>query len=172
MPKTFEEILRDSFYLRVTMLRKKSGTPRTVELTYVWDGKDRVVLSGFPGRRDWVANMGANPEVVVHTVEFNPWFDIRARARAVNNRRERLPHLLTYIEHWSKRPGYRRPVVLCVIRAVRINRALRLPMWGPFWLLRRKIFDPMPCVELTFTSKPALRPEGPPALSEKREGRP
>jgi hypothetical protein len=142
-------------------------------LTYVWDGGDRVVFSGYPGKRDWVASMAANPEVTLHTVESEPLFDIPARARVVRDRKERLPHLLAYIEHWSTRPGYRRPLVLCVTRAVRINRALRLPMWGPFWLLRRNIFDQMPCVEVTFTGDPVVRlTGGPPPLSEPREGRP
>ncbi len=165
--------LEESFFIRVTMTRRKSGTPRTVELTYVWNGGDTLVLSGYPGRRDWVANMGADPVVTMHTAEAEPWYDIPARARVIRDKKERLPHLVAYIEHWSERPGYRRPLVLCVIRAVKINRALRLPMWGPFWLLRRNIFDLMPCVEITLTGDPVLRASGgPPPLSEPREGRP
>jgi deazaflavin-dependent oxidoreductase (nitroreductase family) len=173
LPPDLQRILRDSFYIRITLTRRKSGTPRTVELTYVWDGGGKVVLSGYPGKRDWVASMAANPVVTVHTVEGEPRFDLPARARVIRDRQERLPHLLAYIEHWSDRPGYRRPLVLGVIRAVRINRALRLPMWGPFWLLRRNIFDHMPCVEIAFTGAPVPHTTGgPPPLSETREGRP
>jgi deazaflavin-dependent oxidoreductase (nitroreductase family) len=173
LPPELQRILRESFYIRVTMKRRRSGTPRTVELTYVWNGGDKVVLSGYPGKRDWVANMAADPEVSVHTVEFEPSYDIPARARVVRDRVERLPHLVAYIEHWSARPGYNRPLVMCVIKAVKVNRMLRLPMWGPFWLLQRNIFDHMPCVEVTFTGDPVLRTSGgPPPLSEKREGRP
>ncbi len=172
-PPELQRTLRESFFIRITMTRRKSGTPRTVELTYVWDGGDKVVLSGYPGKRDWAASMAANPAVTVHTVESEVWFDIPARARIIRDRKERLPHLLAYIEHWSKRPGYRRPLILLVIRAVRINRAMRLPMWGPFWLLRRNIFDHMPCVEITFTGEPVPHTAGgPPPLSEQREGRP
>ncbi|MSQ09199.1 MAG: DUF385 domain-containing protein [Dehalococcoidia bacterium] len=173
LPPELQSTLRESFYIRITMMRRKSGTPRTVELTYVWNGRDMMVLSGFPGRRDWVASMAANPAVTIHTVESQLWFNIPARARVIRDRKERLPHLLAYIEHWSTRPGYRRPLVLLVIRAVRINRAMRLPMWGPFWLLRRKIFDHMPCVEITFTGDPVPHTTGgPPPLSEQRDGRP
>lgn len=173
LPPELQRILHDSFYIRITLKRRKAGTPRTVELTYVWDGGDRLVLSGYPGKRDWVASMAANPSVTVHTAEDEPWFDLPAQARVVRSPKERLPHVLAYIEHWSNRPGYKRPLVLCVVRAVRINKALRLPMWGPFWLLRRNIFDPMPCVEITFTGEPVLRRTGgPPPLSEAREGRP
>ena len=42
-------ILQDSFYIRTTMTRRRSGGPRTVETTYYWNGTDQVVLSGYPG---------------------------------------------------------------------------------------------------------------------------
>ncbi len=116
--------------------------------------------------------MAANPRLTIHTVEFEPLYDIPARARVVRDRKERLPHLIAYIEHWTTRPGYRRPLVQFVIRAVKVNRAMHLPMWGPFWLLRRQIFDGMPCVEVTFTGEPVVRSGTAPALSEPREGRP
>ena len=171
LPEQLKQALRDSFYLRLTITRK-SGLPRVIELTYVWDGRDRVVLSGFPGKRDWVASMAAHPQVTVHSVESSPHFDIEATARVIRNRKERLPHLIAYIEHWTTRPGYRRPLVNFVVRMVKLNRSLKLPMWGPFWLLRRQIFDPMPCVEVTLTGTPKARSGGPPQLSEQREGRP
>ncbi len=171
LPDQLKRSLRESFYLRLTITRK-SGVQRVIELTYVWDGRDRIVLSGFPGKRDWVASMAAKPHVTVHTVEFEPYFDIEGEARVLRNRKERLPHLIAYIEHWTTRPGYRRPLVNFVVRMVKLNRALKLPMWGPFWLLRRKIFDPMPCVEVTMTGVPKPRAGGPPPLSEQREGRP
>ena len=63
-------ILEDSFYIRTTMIRRRSGGPRTVETTYYWNGDDEVVLSGYPGPRDWVANINANPTVTLHTAEF------------------------------------------------------------------------------------------------------
>ncbi len=64
---TLQAILEKSFFIRVTMTRRRSGTPRTVETTYVWDGARQIVISGYPGPRDWVANMGANPDVTLTT---------------------------------------------------------------------------------------------------------
>ena len=158
-------ILEDSFYIRTTMIRRRSGGPRTVETTYYWNGADEVVLSGYPGRRDWVANINANPTVTLHTAEFEPWFDIPGRAEVLWNTNERLPHLLNFIGRWTLRPGFPRRRFALVLGAIRINRKLRLPWWGPFWLIR-KIFDQMPCVVVTFTGEPTLRTGGPPALSE------
>ncbi len=153
------------------MTRRRSGTPRTVETTYVWDGGNRIVISGYPGRRDWVANMAAHPEVTVHTVEGDQWFDIPATARVLRDRHERVPHLLAFIEHWTEQPGFPRRRFMFVINMIKLNRRLHLPWWGPFYFVR-KILDQMPCVEITFTREPTKNPGGPPPLSEPQTDRP
>lgn len=172
IPAELEQILSDSFYIRTTLIRK-DGTPRTIETTFVWSkGGDKIVLSGYPGKRDWVASMSRNSAVTVHTVEFEPWFDIPAEARVIRDLDEKLPRVMAFIEHWSLRPGFPRTRFKLLLGAVKINRALRLPWWGPFMLAKR-IFRGMPCVEITFTGEPVRRDEGgPPALSEPDEGRP
>ena len=91
-------ILEDSFYIRTTMIRRRSGGPRTVETTYYWNGAAEVVLSGYPGRRDWVANINANPTVTLHTAEFEPWFDIPGRGRGPVGH-QRTPALSAEL-HW------------------------------------------------------------------------
>ena len=158
-------ILQDSFYIRTTMTRRRSGGPRTVETTYYWNGADQIVLSGYPGRRDWVANINANPTVTLHTVEFEPWFDIPCRAEVLWDTKERLPHLLDFIGHWTQRPGFPRRRFAFILGMIRLNRKLRLPWWIPFWPMR-KILGQMPCVVVTFTGDPVLRTDGPPPLSE------
>ena len=62
LPAQLEKILSDSFYIRTTLTRK-NGTPRTIETTYVWiqeNGVNKIILSGYPGKRDWVASMARN----------------------------------------------------------------------------------------------------------------
>ena len=166
-----EAILSNSFFIRTTMMRRRSKSRRVVETTYVWDGADRIYLSGYPGKRDWVANMGASPAVTVHTVEGGSWYDISGEARVLRDRNERIPHLIQFIEHWALRPGFPRWQVQFFLRALKLNRMLRLPWWGPFYFAR-KIFDQMPCVEITFAAEPVRRLHGPPELSENRDGRP
>jgi hypothetical protein len=170
VPEALRTILASSFYIRATVIRR-NGHPRTVEMTYFWDGANHIYFSGYPGKRDWVASMTRHPALTVHTVEGDRWFDIPARARVLRNRNERLPHLLAYIDHWAKRPGYPRWQIRLFLGAIRCNRGLRLPWWGPFLYVRRML-DRMPCVEVTFTGPAVDRPGGPPALSEPREGRP
>jgi hypothetical protein len=174
LPPQLEEILANSFYIRTTFARK-NGTSRTIETTFVWtqeNGVNRIILSGYPGKRDWVASMSRNSEVTIHSVEFEPWFDIPAEARVIRNLDEKLPKIFAFIEHWSLRPGFPRKKFKILLGAVKINRALHLPWWGPF-ILAKKIFNGMPCVEITFTGDAVVRGDGgPPALSEPQEGRP
>ena len=155
MPDDLRRILNLSFVLRTTMTRRRSGGTRTIETTYTWDGSSCVYLSGYPGPRDWVANMGANPEVVVTTVEGERNYVIPATARVLRDRNERVEHLLAFIDRWAERPGFPRKRFRFLLGAIRLNRRLRLPWWGPFFLVRR-ILDQMPCVELRFTGEPQL----------------
>jgi len=133
---------------------------RVVETTFAWDGHSRIYLSGYPGARDWVANMRAHPTVTVHTVEGLRWYDVPAEARVITNREERLPHVLAFIERWASRGGAGLPF-RWTLKGIRLNHRLGLPWWGPFYLARR-ILDRMPCVELTLSGTPVARPAGPP----------
>ena len=146
------------------MTRRKSGGDRTVETTYTWDHIDRVYLSGYPGRRDWVANMGANPVVTITTVEGEQTYVIPALATVLKARKERVEHLLAFIDRWAERPGFPRTRFRLLLGAIRLNRRLHLPWWGPFYLVRR-ILDQMPCVELRFVGPPLILEEDPPEPS-------
>jgi len=174
LPPQLEKILSESFYIRTTLIRK-NGTPRTIETTYVWvqeHGVNKIILSGYPGKRDWVASMSRNSKVTVHSVEGEPWFDIPAEALVVRQLNEKLPKIFAFIEHWALRPGFPRTKFKILLGAVKINRALRLPWWGPF-IIAKRIFNGMPCVEITFIGDAVLRSDGaPPQLSEPQQNRP
>jgi hypothetical protein len=159
-PEELVRILRDSFAIRTTLTRK-TGQKRTIETTYCWDGAREIVLSGFPGKRDWVASLARNPDVVIHTVELGPAWDIAGRARVLREREERLPYLMRFIERWMSRPGFPRRRFGIALGAVKLNRRLGLGWWGPFRLARR-IFDGMPCVVITLAGAPRRRPGPPP----------
>ncbi|MBM3940027.1 MAG: hypothetical protein FJ318_03860 [SAR202 cluster bacterium] len=170
LPDDVRRILKQSFLIRATMRTRRSHRLRTVETTYVWDGGSRLYLSGYPGPRDWVANMAANPDVTLHTVEGHPWFDLPARARVLRDRDERVPHLLAFLRHWAGRMGLVQPLFRLALCAIGLHHRLRLPWWGPFYPAKR-ILDRMPCVEVTLVGPPRPRPGGPPPLSEPIGGR-
>ncbi len=169
LPHELKAILGQSFALRTTFARR-DGSPRTLETTYGWSGGDHIVLSGFPGKRDWVASLAQTTDVVVHTVEGPVGFDIPGRARVLRDREERLPHLFAFVDRWSLRPGFPRRRFAFLLGAVKLNRRLRLPWWGPFYLARR-IFDAMPCVLIRFEGRPARRSGPPPEISQPRLAR-
>ena len=140
LPEELKEILRKSFLIRISVEGRKTKAVRLVELTYYWDGNKKIYLSGYPGKRDWLANMQSNPHVTVHTVEFETNWDIIAKARIVEDRNERITYILNYIEHWSVRTGYPRIIMQFSTRMIKLNKKLNLPWWGPFWFAR-KILD-------------------------------
>lgn len=163
-PSDLLESLRSDFFIRFTTVGRRSGLPRTSETTFVWDGKASFVISGYPGKRDWIANMTADPNVTLHTVERGIYYDIPARAEVLTSREERTEPLIAFLERWANRPEAPQKLFRLVIGAVRVNRKLRLPWWGPFWMVR-KLFDRMPCARLELVGIPTQRRTPPPLRS-------
>lgn len=48
----------------LTTIGRRSGQPRTVEIWWFHVG-GRFIITGTPGRRDWLANVRADPAVVI-----------------------------------------------------------------------------------------------------------
>ena len=71
----------------ITTTGRRSGQPRRIE-TWFYNVDGRVFLSGTPGRRDWYANLVANPEFVFH-LKQSTRADLPARARLVTDPAER-----------------------------------------------------------------------------------
>ena len=162
LPDDLRQALAHDFFIRFTVKGRKSGKPRTTETTFVWDGDSRLFISGYPGKRDYIANLAAGPDVVVHTVERGLYYDIPATARVLRDRRERTAPLLAFLDRWAARPEASRPVFRCAVEAMKLNHRFRLPWCGPFWLAQR-ILDRMPCAELTLVGTPTRRSMPPPA---------
>lgn len=79
---------------------RRSGEVRQVETWYVVvDG--RIVLTGTPGARSWLANLRRDPSAVLHLRE--PERDLAVTAREVTERAERL-NVVT--QAWRLQPWY------------------------------------------------------------------
>ena len=50
--------------VNLTTVGRKSGKPSTVEIWW-FEFEDRLVVTGTPGPRDWLANIRSNPKVVI-----------------------------------------------------------------------------------------------------------
>jgi deazaflavin-dependent oxidoreductase (nitroreductase family) len=65
----------------LTTFGRRSGLPRRIEIWWFRiDG--RFIITGTPGRRDWLANVRARPEVIIHAAGQ----DIPARVRLIHDR--------------------------------------------------------------------------------------
>ena len=78
----------------ITTTGRRSGQPRRIEI-WMLDVDGRFFITGTPGRRDWLANLRADPHLVVH-LKRRARQDFDAHAEPVTDpatRREVLEHL-------------------------------------------------------------------------------
>jgi deazaflavin-dependent oxidoreductase (nitroreductase family) len=71
----------------ITTVGAKSGRQRRIE-TWAWVADGVVYLTGTPGRRDWYANLKANPDFTLH-LKRGETADVPVRARRVEDQAER-----------------------------------------------------------------------------------
>ena len=71
----------------ITTTGRRTGQPRRIE---IWfhniDG--RIIITGQPGPRDWLANLIADPEFTLH-LKGDVQADLPARARVITDPEER-----------------------------------------------------------------------------------
>jgi len=86
--------LADDPTVDITTTGRQTGLPRRIEI-WMLDVDGRFFITGTPGRRDWLANVSAEPELVVH-LKRHGHVDLPARATPVDDaatRRAVLDHL-------------------------------------------------------------------------------
>lgn len=82
MPLTPDDIdrLAARQTIHITTTGRQSGRPRRIEIWW-FRVDERFVITGTPGRRDWLANLKADPAMTVHV----DGLDIPARATLVDD---------------------------------------------------------------------------------------
>jgi deazaflavin-dependent oxidoreductase (nitroreductase family) len=75
------EELADDPTIDITTTGRRSGRPRRNEI-WMLDVGGRFFVTGTPGRRDWLANVLAHPELIVH-LKRRAGVDVAARASVV-----------------------------------------------------------------------------------------
>jgi deazaflavin-dependent oxidoreductase (nitroreductase family) len=86
--------LADDPTIDITTTGRRSAQPRRVEI-WMLDVEGRFFITGTPGPRDWLANLGADPNLIVH-LKRRAHVDLHARAELVTDsetRRRVLDHL-------------------------------------------------------------------------------
>jgi deazaflavin-dependent oxidoreductase (nitroreductase family) len=71
----------------ITTIGRNSGLPRRIE-TWFYRVDDQIYLTGSPGRRDWYANLLANPSFTFH-LKQSVAADLPARATPITDPDER-----------------------------------------------------------------------------------
>ena len=86
--------LADDPTVDITTTGRRSGQPRRIEI-WMLDVDGRFFITGTPGRRDWMANLQADPHLVVH-LKRRAGVDLDATAALVDDpatRRAVIEHL-------------------------------------------------------------------------------
>jgi deazaflavin-dependent oxidoreductase (nitroreductase family) len=93
----------------ITTIGRKSGQPRRIEMAFHRvDGT--IYLTGTPGKRDWYANLVANPDFTFH-LKRSVTADLPARATPITD------------------PATRRAVLARILERDRPDRAKDLDTW-------------------------------------------
>jgi deazaflavin-dependent oxidoreductase (nitroreductase family) len=85
----------------ITTTGARTDQPRRIEINFIILD-DRYYITGQPGRkRDWLANMNANPEFTIH-LKRGQSVDVIARASEISDEEERAKVLYRIlIETWE-----------------------------------------------------------------------
>jgi len=84
----------------ITTRGRRSGRLRRIEIVFhAIDG--RIYITGMPGRRDWLANLAADPRLIFH-LKRGPVADLPATARIVTDPVERRPVMESVTRLWGR----------------------------------------------------------------------
>src|SRR5215203_1857981 len=95
MKESIKQALIQDRTIDITTIGRTSGIPRRIE-TWLYRVDDQIYLTGSPARRDWYANLLANPEFTFH-LKQSVAADLPANAVPVSDpesRRAIFTHIL------------------------------------------------------------------------------
>ena len=100
MDDNFKQALERDRTIDITTTGRQSGRPRRLEIWFHnLDG--RIYITGLPGRRDWYANIVANPEFTFH-LKQTVQADLPGRARPIADEQERRDVLERILERLDR----------------------------------------------------------------------
>ena len=96
--QSIQKALATDETIDITTTGRQSGQPRRIEIWFRRVG-GRTYITGTPGRRDWFANLQANPRFVFH-LKGSVQADLPATARIVTDPAERHQILADPVMRW------------------------------------------------------------------------
>ena len=100
---TIRAALRQSQVVDLTTRGRRTGQLRRIEI-FLHHDDGRLFISGMPRAdrtRDWIRNIGADPNVVVH-LKQSVVADVPATARVVDDPDERRPLIEAAARRWRR----------------------------------------------------------------------
>lgn len=88
MDARIRQALANDRTIDITTIGRRSGNPSRIE-TWFYRVDDRFYLTGSPGKRDWYANLTANPTFTFH-LKGSAKADLLARAQPIEEKDARL----------------------------------------------------------------------------------
>ena len=100
MDAAVEHALKSDSLIDITTVGRKTGNPKRIEIAFHnFDGV--LYITGLPGKRDWYANLVANPQFTFH-LKQSTQADIPARAIPITDEAERRRVLSKVVEKWNQ----------------------------------------------------------------------
>lgn len=100
MNKEFYRDLQRDRVIDITTIGRKTGNPHRIEIAFHYIDKE-IYISGMPGRRDWYANLVANPEFTFH-LKQSVQADIPAMASPILAEVSRREILASIVQKWGR----------------------------------------------------------------------
>ena len=100
MDAEIERALQTDGLIDITTVGRKTGKPSKIEIVFHnFDGV--LYITGTPGRRDWYANLVANPQFTFH-LKQGTQADLPATAIPITDAATRRQVLTKVVEKWNK----------------------------------------------------------------------
>lgn len=100
MDSAIERALKTDGMIDITTVGRKTGKPHKIEIAFHnFDGV--FYITGSPGRRDWYANVVANPQFTLH-LKQSTQADISAKAIPITDEAARRRVLSKVVTKWGK----------------------------------------------------------------------
>ncbi len=100
MNQEIEHALQNDRLVDITTVGRKTGESHRIEIAFHYIDQ-AIYISGLPGKRDWYANMLANPDMTFH-LKQSVTADIPARALPILDEDQRRVILTPIVAKWDR----------------------------------------------------------------------
>ena len=100
MDSQIEHALETDHLVDITTTGRKSGNPSRIEIAF-HNFDDGLYITGTPGRRDWYANLVANPQFIFH-LKQSAQADLPATATPITDEATRRQVLSKVVVKWNR----------------------------------------------------------------------